>query len=545
MKAMPVAAVLSIVAATLGAGHSISELVPPQKEPPVQRKTCTSSDGVTLVYSAAGDGDTALLFIHGGFADRSFYDAQFRGFSGRYRVIAIDLAGHGESGANRREWTLARFAADVKAVADAERLTRIVLFGNSLGGPVAIEAALLLPGRAIGVVGIDTFQDLAHERTPEYRRQEAEAVRLRADAFRKDPAGSMKAMVGMLFHPDADPRLRDEAERRMMRTSPVVVDGVLAGLVGYDYTPAVRTLTVPLRAINGDLYPTDVPAARRVKADFDAVVMTHAGHYPMLERPDEFNRLAGETVAAILASASGPTRRSAGLHDRPRAVPGALVGSGPAGGGARVGDSPPAGGARGSHRLQAPRTRPAVELRGRPVRVPRGQVRQGRGLLADDAVPGRARRPPGVIPGPGLAAFAPAGGADVRLRGEGRRHAGISRCSGSRSAALLANQAHSSKRLERILIHSFESATVNVSGAALRYLAASAFSSNASTAMKRDVEDFLMRAASWSILAASAARRVSVNWLCSKTSRSIAVISGRYSSAFRIGGIGKYAPRST
>jgi pimeloyl-ACP methyl ester carboxylesterase len=308
MKALLGALVLPIAAAALAACSSPPETVQPQKEPPVQRKTCVSADGVTIVYSAAGAGETALLFIHGGFAARSFFDAEFPAFSGRYRVVAIDLAGHGESGRNRTAWTIASFASDVKAVADAERLQRVVLFGNSLGGPVAIEAALLLPGRAIGVVGIDTFQDLGHERTPEYVRQEAEAVRQRAEAFRKDFAGSMKAMIGMLFHPDADARLKEEAERRMMRTSPDVVHGVLAGLAGYDYEPAARRLTVPLRSINGDLYATDVDAARRVKPDFDAVVMEHIGHYPMLERPDEFNRLSGETVEAILAAAGSQAR---------------------------------------------------------------------------------------------------------------------------------------------------------------------------------------------------------------------------------------------
>jgi pimeloyl-ACP methyl ester carboxylesterase/predicted NAD-dependent protein-ADP-ribosyltransferase YbiA (DUF1768 family) len=304
MKALLIAAVLATVAVTLGARSRIPELVQPQKEPSVERKTCTSADGVTLVYSAAGAADTALLFIHGGFADRSFFDAQFGAFSGRYRVVAIDLAGHGESGRNRTAWSVAAFAADVKAVVDAEGLKRVVLFGNSLGGPVAIEAALLLPGRVSGVVGIDTFQDLGNERTPEYKQREADATHQRAEAFHKDFAGSMKAMVGMLFHPDADPRLKEEAERRMMRTSPDVVYGVLAGLAGYDYTPAARGLAVPLRAINGDLFPTNVQAARAVKADFDVVVMTHMGHYPMLKRPDEFNRLAADTITALLASTS-------------------------------------------------------------------------------------------------------------------------------------------------------------------------------------------------------------------------------------------------
>jgi pimeloyl-ACP methyl ester carboxylesterase len=36
-----------------------------------------------------------------------------------------------------------------------------------------------------------------------------------------------------------------------------------------------------------------------IKPDFDAVIMKHMGHYPMLERPDEFNRLVAETIASL------------------------------------------------------------------------------------------------------------------------------------------------------------------------------------------------------------------------------------------------------
>ncbi len=62
---------------------------------------------------------------------------------------------------------------------------------------------------------------------------------------------------------------------------------------------SARKLTVPLRAINGDLYPTNLEAARKVKPDFDAIVMKHMGHYPMLERPEEFNRHVAEVVASL------------------------------------------------------------------------------------------------------------------------------------------------------------------------------------------------------------------------------------------------------
>ncbi len=58
----------------------------------------------------------------------------------------------------------------VEAVADAERLKHVILFGNSLGGPAPVEAALLKPGRLLGVV-VDTFQSLDDQMSPEEMRK--------------------------------------------------------------------------------------------------------------------------------------------------------------------------------------------------------------------------------------------------------------------------------------------------------------------------------------------------------------------------------------
>ena len=259
--------------------------------PKIERKTCLAPDGVTIVYSAAGAGEPALVFIHGGLADRTFWDAQLKAFAGRHRVLALDLAGHGESGTNRKKWGIPEFGADVRAVVEAEKPEHVIIFGNSLGGPVAIEAALLLPGRAIGVVGVDTFQDFA-------RITEDEAKQ-RAELFRRDFAAGVKEMTRALFYPDADPAIMADAERRMARTSPQAADAMFLSLAGYDVGAAARRLTVPIRAVNGDLYPTDIEAGRKVKADFDAVIMSHMGHYPMLERPEEFNRLLAAMIARL------------------------------------------------------------------------------------------------------------------------------------------------------------------------------------------------------------------------------------------------------
>jgi len=119
----------------------------------VERKTCPADD-VPIVYST----EPALGFIHGGLANRSFWDGELNTFAAHHHLIAPDLPGNGESGINRKEWGIPGFGADICSVLKTEGVKKVVLFGNSLGGPVAIEAALLLSDRVLGLVGVDTFQ---------------------------------------------------------------------------------------------------------------------------------------------------------------------------------------------------------------------------------------------------------------------------------------------------------------------------------------------------------------------------------------------------
>jgi pimeloyl-ACP methyl ester carboxylesterase len=76
--------------------------------------------------------------------------------------------------------------------------------------------------------------------------------------------------------------------------------GGTKGLWLCDMASPARRLVVPLRAINGDLYPTDLAGVRRVKPDFEVLIMEHMGHYPMLERPEEFDQHVAEVVRALL-----------------------------------------------------------------------------------------------------------------------------------------------------------------------------------------------------------------------------------------------------
>jgi len=60
--------------------------------------TVPSSDKVPIAYESSGEGETTLVFVHGWSCDRTYWKAQQAEFSRDFRVVLVDLAGHGESG---------------------------------------------------------------------------------------------------------------------------------------------------------------------------------------------------------------------------------------------------------------------------------------------------------------------------------------------------------------------------------------------------------------------------------------------------------------
>ena len=107
------------------------------------------------------------MFVHGWSCDRSYWAAQTRHFSSRYRVVAVDLAGHGESGIGRESWTMEAFGGDVAAVIEGLDLRDAVLIGHSMGGDAIVEAAV--PARDVvkGLVWVDVYPSLDEALTPD------------------------------------------------------------------------------------------------------------------------------------------------------------------------------------------------------------------------------------------------------------------------------------------------------------------------------------------------------------------------------------------
>ncbi|HPJ03537.1 MAG TPA: alpha/beta fold hydrolase [Candidatus Limiplasma sp.] len=101
-------------------------------------------------YESAGQGN-ALVFLHGALVDRRMWRAQADAFSDRYRVVCVDLPGHGES-AGMPVQSVKAMAETVIALLDSLSIDRFLLCGHSLGGMVAQEITLRYPGRVRGLI---------------------------------------------------------------------------------------------------------------------------------------------------------------------------------------------------------------------------------------------------------------------------------------------------------------------------------------------------------------------------------------------------------
>ena len=252
-----------------------------------------AKDGVQIHYASGGSGSPALVFIHGWNCDRSYWSAQLPVFAATHQVVAIDLAGHGDSGINRAEWSMANFGGDVAAVADALQLEDIILVGHSMGGPVALEAARLLQGRVKMIIGADTLSDVS-------LRYADEQLAGMLAAMEADFPGTVEGLVrSSFFLPTSDPALIDQIARDMGAAPPAAGIGAFEGFARWfneDVEKTLADIDVPVRLINSDYRPTNTRAGQALTASFEATLMSGVGHFVMQEDPAQFNAIMAELL---------------------------------------------------------------------------------------------------------------------------------------------------------------------------------------------------------------------------------------------------------
>ena len=253
-------------------------------------KVTKSEDGVPIHFEVVGAGIPALVFVHGWCCDRSYWNEQVAHFADSHTVVSLDLAGHGESGTSREQYTIPKFGQDVASVVEQLNLQHVILIGYSMGGPVIVEAARCIPSRVLGVIGADTWWDVSELRSNA-------VVDERLAPFQSDFVSAAQSFVRSMFVPNSDSTLVERVVGHMTSASPAMAINALREVIsGHDLLiDGFRALKAPKLAINADGWrPTNMEAAKTF--GIDVKIMPRVRHFLMLEDPRTFNRLLGDAV---------------------------------------------------------------------------------------------------------------------------------------------------------------------------------------------------------------------------------------------------------
>jgi pimeloyl-ACP methyl ester carboxylesterase len=133
-------------------GPPLPAEVPPAEVPPAE----VLVDGTPVRYAVSGSGSRDLLLVHGYRAHHLWWYRLLPALERRWRVIRLDLSGHGDSG-HRETYTVDGWVAELAAVLDAAGSRHALLAGHSMGGRVSVVAGAELPDRFGGLVLLDAL----------------------------------------------------------------------------------------------------------------------------------------------------------------------------------------------------------------------------------------------------------------------------------------------------------------------------------------------------------------------------------------------------
>ena len=269
-----------------------------EAEPTIIVDKAISADGASIAYEVRGEGELALVFVHGWSNNRGVWDAQTKHFSQKYKVVTLDLAGFGESGSNRSDWTMQSFSKDVLAVVEKLRLEQVVLVGFSMGGPVVIEAAKIIPERILGLVLVDILQDI-EDKMPQ------KSIDGLIESWRE--IFSDEERIPELFPAEMNQELIDR----------YITMAFYAPKIGWwesiedffrwsndECIESLKVLQIPLMSINSDYMSTNVEAYQKHIPSYQLKTISTISHLVIWEAPDEFNRLLEEAVQEFVQMAT-------------------------------------------------------------------------------------------------------------------------------------------------------------------------------------------------------------------------------------------------
>ena len=260
----------------------------------------TQVNNITISYSDRGNG-LPIVFLHAFPLNRSMWAQQEDALCSQFRIITIDLRGHGESDAPLWHYTLEQSADDVCALLDRLSIQQAIFTGLSMGGYILFAFYRKYATHVKGLILADTKAQADTEEGKNGRFQLAQI------AYKKGPSAIADVMIPKLLSPatvQTNPDLVHQV-RGMIEGNQI--SGIAGDLMAMadrpDSFPLLSQITCPTQIIVGELDQATPPSDAKLMAEHilhaRLAIIPNAAHLSNLEQPETFNQIVGSFASDL------------------------------------------------------------------------------------------------------------------------------------------------------------------------------------------------------------------------------------------------------
>jgi 3-oxoadipate enol-lactonase len=257
-----------------------------------EERVHTQINNITIGYSDQGTG-LSIVFLHAFPLNRTMWTTQERLLSLQFRIITIDLRGHGESDAPLWRYTLEQSADDVRALLDHLGIQRALFVGLSMGGYILFAFYRKYAARVKGLILADTKAQADTEEGKEARFQMAQI------AYKKGPSAIADVMIPKLLSPATIQTKPDLVQQVQAMIEGNQISGIAGDLMAMaerpDSVPLLTQITRPTQIIVGELDQATPPSDAKLMAEqiphASLAIIPNAAHLANLEQPEAFNQI--------------------------------------------------------------------------------------------------------------------------------------------------------------------------------------------------------------------------------------------------------------
>jgi pimeloyl-ACP methyl ester carboxylesterase len=252
----------------------------------------TQVNGITVAYNDQGTG-LPIIFLHAFPLNRTMWANQEQVLSSQFRIITIDLRGHGESDAPLWRYTLDQSADDMVALLDQLAIRQALFVGLSMGGYLLFAFYRKYSARMKGMVLADTRAQADTDEGKTGRFQMAQT------AYKQGPSAIADLMIPKLLSL-ATIQTRPEIVRNVRS---MIEGNQISGIAGDlmamaerpDSVPLLKQIACPTQIIVGELDQATPPSDATFMAEqipnARLAIVPNAAHLANLEQPAAFNKI--------------------------------------------------------------------------------------------------------------------------------------------------------------------------------------------------------------------------------------------------------------